>query len=337
MSATLTWYYSGVGAKTGTTIATAITDLVALFNSKLGDANFSWQVASSSTAGNPHYIVLKRKDGSVGRILLLIYTGAPAGINSAIFNDGVGPSTSAYYCSWFPLGNVDTPSNLLSASGTILGNDTDCTYVTRSGPIANLYNTAQQLYYFDSAEAVYLFSQQQPNSSSHFLWAAAGNIYVDFADTEYGGTLGFGAAGNTEGLSSSAATFPIPWQSNTTAFTASSNTSRGRIKYGGSANKLVFGPYAPSGAWAGHSTIGGSSDPMKDIPNNKVWFAPILLMGNSVKGEGIIAKLRQVAVGPSSSIGGEYYSESGPVVKARHSNSSTGIAAAGAWFVNFKV
>lgn len=152
MSATLTWYNSGLGTKTGTTVAALINDIVSLVNSYSGDANFSWQVASSSTAASPNYVVLKRKDGSAGRILLVIWTSAPAGNNAAILDQA--PSSNSLYGAWFPSGNVDTPSNLTASSGTILGNDSGCTKVWAPMVVGAVYAASFQPFYFDSAEAV---------------------------------------------------------------------------------------------------------------------------------------------------------------------------------------
>ena len=86
---------------------------------------------------------MKRKDGSAGRILIVIWTVAPGGNNAAILD--TTPGVNVPYIAWFPSGNVDTPSNLLAASGTILGNDANCVKVASLGGIGTIYGCFYQI------------------------------------------------------------------------------------------------------------------------------------------------------------------------------------------------
>ncbi|MBS0330787.1 MAG: hypothetical protein JSR30_13100 [Proteobacteria bacterium] len=323
MSATLTWYHSGLGTKTGTTNAALIDDLVTLINSKSGDANFKWQVASSQNT-NPFYIVLKRKDGSAGRILLVIWSSSPAGNNSAILD--AAPALNALYGAYFPNGNVDTPSNLTASSGTILGNDSNAVKVWASMLVGNIYAANLQPFYFDSAEAV-VFGFQNPASTTAYM-GGAGELLVDASDNAYGATFALGSGAPTFGGSSPT----IPWSSSSVS--ASSGTACVRTNYG-AANRTYFTAYAPSGAW-GTQAI-GSTDVLTDTANARAYFVPIQLLGQT-KGEGFPLKLRQIAIGPSTTAAFTPYNTSGPVVQARQFYAgTTGTTAGYPWFVNFKL
>lgn len=325
MSATLTWYNSGLGTKTGTTVAALINDIVSLVNSYSGDANFSWQVASSNTATSPNYVVLKRKDGSAGRILLAVWTSAPAGNNAAIL-DGA-PTANSLYGAWFPSGNVDTPSNLTASSGTILGDDTNCTKVWAAMPVASIYAASIQPFYFDSAEAVF-FGFQNPASSTAYA-AGAGDLVVDAADNAYGAVVGFGSS--TLGNFGGNLTTIMGWLSAKPS--ANSTLSCVRTNYG-SADRVYFMAYAPSAAWA--SSPVSSTDVLTDTANAKAWFVPVQLLGQT-KGEGFVLKFRQFGFGPGTTAAFTPYNTTGPVVAARQFNASTTGGTGYPWFTNFKL
>lgn len=325
MSATLQWFSSGLGAKTGTARANFIDDLATLFNANLSDANFSWQVASVSTAGNPNYLVLKRKNGSAGRILIVAYTAPPAGANSALFDVAAGSiSITIPYVAWFPAGNADTPSNLTASSGTVLGNDSNAVKVSPGGTFSTVYAAGVQHFYFDSSEAVW-FCQQSPAASSTFM-AGAGDLVVDAADNAYGATIGFG----TTSLSNWAATV-LPYISSTVS--AGSPTVAVRTNYG-SANRTYFHAWAPSATWA---AVGVSStDILTDTAANRAYFVPVQLLGQT-KGEGFVLKHRQIALGPGTLGPFQVYQTTGPVVQARQVNAATVGGNGYPWLVNFKI
>ncbi len=324
MSATLTWYNSGLGTKTGTTVATLISDLVTLINSKSGDANFSWQVASSTTASSPNYVVLKPKSGAAGRILLVAWTSAPAGNNAAILD--AAPTTNSLYGAWFPSGNVDTPSNLNASSGTILGDDSSCTKVWAAMSVASVYAASFQPFYFDSAEAVF-FGFQNPAVSTLY-GGGAGALLVDASDNAYGAVFGGGLTNlNTFGASTST----FSWS--TTKPNAGTATPCVRTNYG-APDRVYFAAYAPSGAWA--SSAVGATDILTDTSNAKAWFVPVQLLGQT-KGEGFVLKLRQFGFGPGTTGAFTPYNTTGPVVAARQFNAQTAGGNGFPWFTNFKL
>lgn len=335
MSATLTWQSSGLGAKSGTTAAAFFADFRALVNSKAGDANFKWQEASYSIAGNPYYIVLKRKDGSAGRILLAMYTGSPAGNNSAVLE--AAPTNNAIQIAWFPNGNVDTPSNLTASSGTILGNDTDCTKFHTGAAFTSIYSTSYAPYYFESDEAFWLFTGHT-GTIGNYLVFAAGYILVDGSDNAVGAV--------TAGQTTYFTNFPTPSSPFWTWISGDVNAGQGttvafRTNYG-SADRLYYQAFAPSAAYL-NNTAGGTTDPMVNVSNSSVSFMPCpLLAGFSpatstvVKNEGLVLKIRQMGWGPQSRGSFDTYSTTGPVIKAM-SGLVSYTASATCWFTNFKL
>ncbi len=324
MSATLTWYHSGVGTKTGTTQAAFFTDIVSLVGTKSGDANFKWEVASSDTAGNPNYVVLRRKDASAGRILIVAWTSAPAGNNAAILD--AAPTANNVYVAWFPSGNVATPSNLNASSGTILGNDTGAVKVTFGTATTTVYTTNIQPFYFDSTEAMFFGFQNPASATTHAF--GAGDLVVDGADAAYGATVSFGGAAHTFGSTSG----PMPWLSATASAGTASQTLV-RTNYG-SSNRVYYQAWFPSANWA--NSVVSATDILTNTGSSQVWHVPVQLLGTT-KGEGFVIKLRQIALGPGTVGAFTPYNITGPVVAARQFNAATAGGNGFPWFTNFKL
>lgn len=326
MSATLAWQNSGLGAKTGTTVAAAIADIATLVSSKSGDAAFLWAVASSSTAASPNYVVLKRKSGAAGRILIACWTSAPAGNNAAILD--AAPTSNALYIAFFPAGNVDTPSNLTASSGTIMGDDTGAVKVSASCAVSFAYAALLQPFYFDSAEAVF-FGFQNPAVSTSLCGFGAGYLLVDAADNEYAATVSFG---NTALHTFGQTTSGMGWTT-TAQVAGTSSAPHVRTNYG-AAGRAYFGAYAPAGAWASQAT--GPTDILTDTSLSRAYFVPFQLLGQA-KGEGFALKLRQIAFGPGTTGAFSAYNTTGPVVAARQFNAATTGGGGFPWFTNFKI
>lgn len=325
MSATLTWASSGGATKTGTTINTLLDDLDTLVTSKAGDSTFFWQKASKSSAATPFSMVLKPKDGSAGRILLLCYTSAPANSNAAIFDQAA--TTNVLYVAFFPAGNVDSPSNLTAASGTILGDDTGAVKVCASMLISSIYAASVQVYYFDSSEAM-VFAFQNPATTTSSL-AGAGKILVDASDNVYSGVFSLGANSMANWGSNASPTLPF----SSSAINAGAATACVRTNYG-STNRVYFQGWAPSGTWA--SVAVSSTDILTDTSVQKAWFVPVQLLGQT-KGEGFVIKLRQMAFGPGTTGPLTPYNTTGPVVAARQINLATTGGNGFPWITNFKL
>lgn len=324
MSATLTWASSGLGTKTGTAIANLIDDIDTLVSSKSGDSSFFWQVAAKNSAATPYWINLKRKDGSAGRILLICYTSGPAGTNTAMFD--TTPTSNSVYGLYFPAGNVDSPSNLTSSSGTVMGDDTGAVKAWAQLVLSTMYTTSYQPFYFDSAEAM-IFGFQNPAAATCY-WGAAGAIVVDAADNAYSAVMSAGS--NSAGTFGS--TSPtIPFTAN--SINAGAVTACVRTNYG-SSNRVYFQAWTPSGTWA--AVAPSSTDILTDTSLAKAWFVPVPLLGQT-KGDGFILKLRQISFGPGTTGPFTPYNTTGPVVQARQFNGATAGGNGYPWVTNFKL
>lgn len=330
MSATLTWQSSGLGVKTGTARDNYFDDLNTLVGSFGSDSNYRWQVASFSLAGNPRYLTLKRKDGSAGRILILGYTAAPAGANTTLFDVAAGSVlTTTAYVAWFPAGNVDTPSNLAAASGTILGSDTGAVKVGALNVFSTSYAASVQHFYMESQEGIWFFTQNPANTTISGM--AAGDLVVDAADVAYGCTIAVGAV--SLGLWGTG-TSVIPH--NGTGISAGASGSVVRTNHGAS-NRGYYHAFTPTGAagtWA--SVVVSSTDILTDAPNNKAWFVPVELL-SAAKGEGFVLKHRQMAWGPAVTGAFSVYNTTGPVVAARNCSATTIGGVGFPWLTNFKL
>lgn len=328
MSATLTWFSSGMGTKTGTGNANIIADMATLVASKSGDANFKWEVASSNTSTNPFYLVLKRKDGSAGRILHLIYTSTPAGFNPALWLGFSVEDNNFMYTFWHPNATTDTPANLTASSGAVLGNDTGATGFGFEQSVASIYAANLAPFYFDSAEGIcWGFGNPAASTSNYPYFVAAGDLLVDASDVAYGCVA---SHGNQQ---VSAHNNASQWSFKATGNLDTPTSSNGFIRsnYGG--NKKFYQGSLPSG-WA--SQVAGTSDPLTDTTNQRAYFAPVQLMSNT-KGEGFVLKLRQIAHGPASTSDFQTYQTTGPVVVARQVNCNTGGLTGALWVTNIKI
>lgn len=327
MSATLTWANSGNCTKTGTAIGNFLDDLDTLITSKSADASFSWQTAGKNSAGpTPFWIVLSRKGGSAGRILIVCWTSAPAANNVAILD--TAPTANQVYIAWFPAGTANTASNLTAASGTIMGVDTGCVKVASGPPIGNLYAANFVTYYMDSPEGLVLGTANPASPGTTFM-IGAGDLLIDGSDVVYG--TAFAPATNSMSSFGSAASPPWPWV--TTAPSAGSVLPTINTNYG-SANRRYFFGFAPSGPWASQAV--GAADILTDNSVNKTWFVPVQLLGQT-KGEGFVLKFRQFGWGPATTSAFSVYSTTGPVVAARCFNNGTAGGVGFPWFTNFKI
>lgn len=325
MSATLTWASSGAGTKTGTAIGNAFADLKTLIDSKSGDSTFFWEVGGSNTGSTPYYLLLRRKDGSDGRILIVSWSSAPAGNNAAILAQA--PTTNQFYIAWFPNGNTATASNLTASSGTIAGDDSNCVKVAPGNTIGSGYAASAVWFYFDSEEGMAFGTANPAGATAYFF--AAGDLLIDAADAVYGCTMG-AASGNAANFAGSSASLFGYSVSN---IVAGAVTPHIRTNYGATDRQYFQ-------AWMGNIWTAqaiGSGDILSDTSNARVYFVPVLLVANQVKGGGFQLKLRQIAIGPATTGPLTPYNTTGPIVQARQFNLTTIGGVGWPWFTNFKL
>lgn len=328
MSATITWHQGGGLANSGSASDTQFfTDLKAMFDDKSGDANFKWEVASSNLGSTPRQITLKRKDASDGRILIVMWDSSAPTSHPALCNASI--NTGIPYIGYFPNGNVDTPSNLTSNSGTILGDDTDAVHLANAYYRSSMYNgSTDRFYYMDSEAGVFIWVQNPASTPSY--WFGAGDLVVDAADDAYPCTMG----SSSNGLGGWSSGFPIGWNSTVNGPNTTDQQSYSIvISHLVSTNKRFFSPIQYSSAFG---SAGASTNLLRDNSVDKLFFVPIYLTPYG-RGLGIQGKIRQMAVGPDASAPFESPNMSGPTVAAIVMSAYTSTITATPWVTNFKV
>ncbi len=327
MSTTLTWASSGNGVKTGIAAANLLDDLDTLITSFSGNAAFSWQKAGKQSVTTPLYLLLSRKDGSAGRIAIIIFTTAPTNIQPVLF-DQLCPINNVFIA-WFPNGTGTTLSNLNATSGTVCGNDTSAVKVAPMGVVSTTYAASYVPFYFDSYDCMW-FGFGNPAAATLY-GLAAGLLVEDVAGTAYDSV--FGVGNGTMNSWGSNSTAPIGWSA-AAANAGAATPGCVRAHYAGS-NKPYFNAWLPVGSWAtqAHST---ATDILSDDANSKVWFAPTALLGQT-KGEGVVLKFRQIGYGTGETSAFFTYSTTGPVVQAIQFCNTTAGGNGMAWMTNFKI
>lgn len=287
----LNWVHATPVSKSGNGMAAFFTDLKDTIDNESANANFLWQSASILTTAGLQYLVLKRKDGSAGRILLLGWSASsPASPNPTLFTTGT-PTLNRPHMAWFPNGNTDTPSQLASGNtGTIMGDDTGCTYAVTAPVTAYGSNYSPWCW---ASEEIVVFGYQNTsgNGTSSF---AAGALFVDRDDN-----ASDGAYMDTEGsLTAALASTLIPSPGNTvtwsTSFAFGFNGHGICVNDAGGKRALALaagfvGSYADNNSSAQNVHI--------DTALAKAWFQPIAFL-DSTKGGGWKYKMRQLAIGP---------------------------------------
>lgn len=326
MATTLTWINSTLGTKTGTGNANLISDLAALIASYSGNAAFNWKVASFSTAANPYYIALKRKDGSPGRILIFLANAAmsAANINPTLFG-AVSLAAGNFWGAYFPAGNVDVPTNLNANSGTIFGDDSNAVKVSAQLGVSTVYTANMQPYYADCEAGVFICFQNPAAVAIYGLFM--GDLVVDTADNAYACSGSF-ANSSFAGLGSSSAV--MLW---TPAATVPGQSTNARVVVNYLGNSIpYYQAYSYSGSFGAQT---GASDILLDDTNAAAYFVPLQLVG-ARKGEGVVLKLRQIGVGPGQTSPFTKYNTTGPVTAAIALNAASSNAG-NPWVTNFKL
>ncbi len=329
MSALLTWKKAGPQAKTGTGSGEFVDDLVSLINSKSGDATFLWEVASSSNT-NPFYVVLKRKSGAAGRLMFICFSSAPAGNNPAFLQ--ANPTANNWMATWFPAGNIDTPTNISASSGTVFGVDTGAVKASSIMNVGSLYAANYVLNVFASADVVYVLSNDPAATSTYCL--AGGKMVVDANDDEYDAVF---ACTNTAPLNQFGnRQNGMSWQDGSTTLNAgSSNTTYIRTNYGAS-DRLFFTGMYPNSFMVEDP---GTDDILANAGTSEANFFAVPLVGRT-KGIGFPLKFRQLAFGPPIGSAFATYDTTGPVLAATSMcpmTSPTGSQTTFPWLTEFKV
>ena len=277
-------------------------------------SGFSIPVATTSTAG---------------RLMLFSYAVAPSFYNTNLFD--VTPTATICYLVWFPEGTGTAPSATALVPTSATGSYVTMTVDTNSGKVVNnnagsVYGASFLLSYMDSADAFWLMLENPVGVAA--VYYGGGLILVDYNDIPYDGySVSTNMGSNLWGSAWTAGGFSAGSYSGVSSLAVRAPT------YGG--GRTLYGAYAIS-PWMQQSP-GGSTDILYNSTTNNVSFSPIPLM-SITKGDSVVLKLRQLAIGPNTTGQFQTFSSSGPVIAAQALSSFTGATSAGSyWATNFKV
>lgn len=326
MSTTLTWASSGNGTKTGTAMSNLMSDISTLIGTYSANAAFSWQVAGSSVATTPFWLVLSRKDGSAGRIAIIGLTTAFTNIQPTLWEQL--PSINNVFIAWFPNGTGSTLSNLNATSGTVCGNDTGAVRCSSTNSIGSSYTTSFVPFYWDSYDGMWFFFNNPASATLYGM--GAGALVEDAVGTAFDATAGSGGGSGFSAFTSSIFGYTNP----SALVLAGALPNSVRVNHTSGNNKQYFNPWQPLG-WAAQAH--GSTDCiLADDVSLKAWFMPFPLM-STTKGEGITLKFRQMGYGPGQSTAYFTYYTTGPVAQAMQISNVTAGGNTLGWFTNFKI
>lgn len=141
-------------------VAQYITALTAICS----EADFGWQVASTNTATNPNYIVLKRKNGAAGRI----YLGSGVNPANCFYNPSAGTDSNMPVWGYDYSATVDTPTQSI-ASGPPFGGANGASW---RGALINRNNRTIDIRgYWNAAEDIVVFVQTTSGSNLDAIFA----------------------------------------------------------------------------------------------------------------------------------------------------------------------
>lgn len=143
----------------------AITQLNTAWALWEADANVHWTRASSSLVA-PAYLVLKRKDGSAGRI---IFTGGTAPASNYVGYSETGVAATLYM-GYDPIATSDTPGNYSVNGGALFGSPSDLGRLRGASTQRGSYNV--RLYCNDTADIVFMHFRNPGVNTYH------GNIFA---------------------------------------------------------------------------------------------------------------------------------------------------------------
>ena len=304
MTTTIAWKALPVGpalSATGTNIVGLFNQLNNYFTSLAANADCHWEVCSFNVAASPYHLVLKRKNGTPGRILFMGVTAAPG----AVYNDAMRNYTwsiAGTRAAYFPEATSDVPANLLTNAGEVFTNPGNCTGMTASFAT---YTGTDTLKLFSSQEGIIL-RLGGPGSPPTLFWVI-GELLERYDE------IGINCAGTT-------ATFTSPL-----ALAPTVSTLGFSVRIGGG--------FAHVGE--ARSLSVGVQTLLRDLGTKQSWYFPIIL-GTAQAARIDLAgyKLRQVTTGGVPLAGDEIIYTTGPVERAYAMSSTVSMFL---WLTNDKV
>lgn len=274
-----------------------------------GNVNSRWQIASSSKAGNPYYITLKRKAAGNGRVIFIINTGSYTPRPTMNY-PAASATANNMHIGFFPDGNLDTPAGF-TGSGDFLGNDSSAVGFSGGANATSSVTTAYILKFVEHEDAFgFMFQNSASTPGTHQF---AGLIFDDVSGTALQGATHYAN-------SSYGAAVPL---------TSISSSMAGGVTIQSSAKKSI----------TRSSNFSTQAGILRDVPGSKAYFLPVYASVYNEAGSAAAAyKLRQFAEGPEPVAGANYQELyiTGPSLRAISlSANPAGGTSANLWLVNF--
>lgn len=322
-----TW--QGSSGLTFTDITTTPADKILAFlniaiTANLANSLFSWQVATYNVV-SPKYLMLSRKDGTAGRILIFGQSGSTPNAAATY----VAPASGLLYISY----SATSTSNTITTSyltGIPLS-DTD--YIRgiafATDLITNSTRTDYRLIYYDT-EVGLVFGLSSVTGGS-FVMNFAGELILDTSNTPISCCSGSGTT-----------TCPTGWyasqsdanncvarvnMANNTSYVAGASTLIARIA--GTNYQVYRSTMLPSAA-----TITSTYD----ATSQRCWFVPLVLSGpQDVTAIGQFGRMRQMAFGPLALRDAIFVDAATGLTAAYPITFSTTTASGALWLINYDI
>lgn len=281
-----------------------------------GASDASWEVANYS-AVSPKHVLLRRKDGSAGRVMIFGENGATS-VSAAVRNT----STSALFIAFHPTSTANTPDANWTTSQPLTGTD----YMLGVPTWQMTASTTWRLSYFDSPIGIY-FCVTLGTTTGHGA-AAGGWLVEDLMGNGLPTILGTGTQTlPTDPFPPSSATAGIipPLQGNNTT---AATQNRMLVRFDGFDETI----------WRVFSASSASFGKLRDSTNKRAFFFPIhMAYGTNDLRLTICGKLRQVAFGPTTTRESSVESTGSPSVYAYGHAYHNATPVPAMWFTNFEV
>jgi hypothetical protein len=318
----ITWY-SGPPQEYTTPASAQIDGLLDALNTLIvansASASATWEVIQYNSS-TPRSILLRRKNGSAGRIVIFGNNGSTP--NAAAVRGTATAST--HYIGYSATSTTNTVSNYTTGAPL-----PDSDYIPGVACWGIAVSTFYTLAYAEFADGIYF---NVATSTGHSV-AGAGSIVEDINGTAYPaiqGTGTNGAAGWGPGQSNTGGIFP---PSPGTDASYSSSTSAIVVRFS-SANSMLYRLFSISGTSSNLYTR------LLDASTHRHHFFPVWLCWNTTAAASVFGKLRGIAFGPQATRWAERFTVGSPpnptsayALGYGNINGNTNPV----WFVNFDI
>lgn len=257
----------------------------AVVTANSADAAAYWEVAEYQST-SPRYLLLKRKNGAAGRIIIFGQNGSTP--NAAAVR---GTATaSVHYIAYSASSTANTPDASYLSGAPLSASD----YIPGVcvGTISNTKNKMFQTY-CEHQDGIF-FAMVRPGATDYAVFSAGDLIVGVDGSTTYPTIQGSGTGAGT----GSWAQWPFASGSMFPGTPAADNSystfDAGIVARFSGSNRLIYRIFA----FANDATTFGMQSHLIDTSSMNAHFFPIWLCFNTTNSDAVLGKFRQVAFGP---------------------------------------